>query len=100
MTLMLRVHTILFGWIGEIYPTRIRALGTSIATAWLRAGSAAGPILVGFMLTRFNLGAVFLLFALVSLVGSVAAGVFSIETRERILQEISQWPNRWDVAYF
>jgi putative MFS transporter len=73
----------------EIYPTRIRAIGTSIATAWLRAGSAAGPVLVGFMLTRFNLSAVFLSFALVSLVGSVAAGVFAIETRERVLEEIS-----------
>jgi putative MFS transporter len=73
----------------EIYPTRLRALGTSIATAWLRAGSAAGPALVGFMLTRYSLGAVFLSFAAVSLVGSVVAGLFAMETRERVLEEIS-----------
>jgi hypothetical protein len=41
------------------------------------------------MLTRFNLSAVFLAFALVALVGSVAAGFFAIETRERVLEEIS-----------
>ena len=73
----------------EIYPTRLRALGTSTATAWLRAGSAAGPALVGFMLTRYSLGAVFLSFAAVSLVGSVVAGRFAMETRERVLEEIS-----------
>ena len=73
----------------EIYPTRMRAIGTSIATAWLRAGSVAGPVLVGFMLTNFNLSAVFLAFALVSLAGCIAAGAFAMETRERVLEEIS-----------
>jgi len=73
----------------EIYPTRMRALGTSVATAWLRAGSALGPTLVGFMLTRFALSSVFLLFALVSLVGAAVASLFAMETRERVLEEIS-----------
>ena len=72
----------------EIYPTRLRALGSSIATAWLRAGSAAGPVLVGFLLMRYDLGAVFLMFAVVSL-GGAAASLFATETRERVLEEIS-----------
>jgi MFS transporter, putative metabolite:H+ symporter len=72
----------------EIYPTRLRALGSSIATAWLRAGSAVGPIMVGFLLMRFNAGAVFLMFGLVSLAGA-AASLFATETRERVLEEIS-----------
>jgi putative MFS transporter len=72
----------------EIYPTRLRALGSSIATAWLRAGSAAGPVLVGFLLMRYDLGAVFLMFAIVSLGGAVAS-LFATETRERVLEEIS-----------
>ncbi|HXP87070.1 MAG TPA: MFS transporter [Bryobacteraceae bacterium] len=73
----------------EIYPTRLRALGSSIATAWLRAGSAVGPVLVGLLLTHFDLGAVFLMFGLVSLAGAVAATLFATETRERVLEEIS-----------
>jgi len=72
----------------EIYPTRLRALGSSIATAWLRASSAAGPVLVGFLLMRYDLGAVFLMFAIVSL-GGAAASLFATETRERVLEEIS-----------
>jgi len=73
----------------ELYPTRLRAIGTSIATAWLRFGSAIGPVLVGYMLTRFNLGAVFLMFGMVSLVGAAVTISFAIETRERVLEEIS-----------
>lgn len=73
----------------EIYPTRLRALGSSIATAWLRAGSAIGPVVVGFMLTRYELGMVFLMFALVSVMGGLTAVLFAVETRERVLEEVS-----------
>jgi MFS transporter, putative metabolite:H+ symporter len=73
----------------EIYPTRLRALGSSVATAWLRAGSALGPIVVGFMLTRFALSSVFLMFGLVSVSGGAAAVLFAVETRERLLEEVS-----------
>ena len=72
----------------EIYPTRLRALGSSIATAWLRAGSALGPVMVGFLLMRYDLGAVFLMFGLVSLAGA-AASLFATETRERALEDVS-----------
>jgi putative MFS transporter len=67
----------------------LRALGSSIATAWLRAGSAIGPVVVGFMLTRFELGTLFLMFALVSVMGGLTAVLFAVETRERILEEVS-----------
>jgi putative MFS transporter len=73
----------------EIYPTRLRALGSSIATAWLRAGSAIGPVVVGFMLTRFELGTLFLMFALVCVMGGLTAVLFAVETRERVLEEVS-----------
>jgi len=73
----------------EIYPTRLRALGSGVATAWLRAGSALGPALVGFILTRHDLGAVFWMFAIVSVVGAVVAAFFAVETRERVLEEVS-----------
>jgi MFS transporter, putative metabolite:H+ symporter len=72
----------------EIYPTRLRALGSSIATTWLRAGSSVGPVMVGFLLTHYNLGAVFLMFAVVSVTGA-AASLFATETRERVLEEVS-----------
>jgi putative MFS transporter len=73
----------------EIYPTRFRAFGVSVATAWVRIGSAIGPIIVGFMLSGYGLGAVFLLFALVAVAGAVVAGAGATDSRERVLEEIS-----------
>jgi len=73
----------------EVYPTRLRALGSGIATAWLRAASVIAPSVVGYLLTHSNLSAVFLMFALVSLFGAVTVGTFAVETRERVLEEVS-----------
>jgi putative MFS transporter len=72
----------------EIYPTRLRSLGTGAASAWLRVASAAGPAIVGFALTGYGVGGVFLLFGIVSLTGA-AISFRTVETRERALEEIS-----------
>lgn len=72
----------------EIYPTRLRSLGTGAASAWLRVASAAGPAIVGFALTGYGVGGVFLLFGLISLAGAVIS-MGTVETRERVLEEIS-----------
>ena len=37
------VNAVLYLYTPEIYPTRMRALGTGAATCWLRLASAAGP---------------------------------------------------------
>jgi MFS transporter, putative metabolite:H+ symporter len=72
----------------EIYPTRLRSLGTGAASAWLRIASAAGPSVVGFTLAGYGVPGAFLLFGLISAAGvAVALGV--TETRERPLEEIS-----------
>ena len=72
----------------EIYPTRLRSLGTGAASAWLRIASAAGPSVVGFTLAGYGVPGAFLLFGEISAAGvAVALGV--TETRERPLEEIS-----------
>jgi MFS transporter, putative metabolite:H+ symporter len=72
----------------EIYPTRLRSLGTGAASAWLRVASAAGPAVVGLALAGYGVRGVFLLFGLISLAGAlISAG--TVETRERALEEIS-----------
>ena len=73
----------------EIYPTRLRALGCSTATVWLRFGSAIAPAAVGFVLNRFGIGAVFLMFAGVAMVGALVGGLLLTETRGRVLEEVS-----------
>lgn len=72
----------------EIYPTRLRSLGTGAASAWLRIASAAGPSVVGFTLAGYGVPGAFLLFGLIS-AGGVAVALGVTETRERPLEEIS-----------
>ena len=72
----------------EIYPTRMRALGTSWATFWLRIAATIGPLMVGYFLPSIGIGGLFLVFGIIGWVGFVAA-FFAIEPRGRILEEIS-----------
>jgi MFS transporter, putative metabolite:H+ symporter len=81
-------NAVLYLYTPEIYPTRMRALGTGVATSWLRLASAVGPALVGFMVAEGGIAAVFLLFAGISAVGALAATQM-IETRGRQLEEIA-----------
>ncbi|TDF94856.1 MFS transporter [Paenibacillus piri] len=73
----------------ELYPTRMRALGTSLASAWLRLSSIIGPTYVGFILTNSSISYVFLGFGVVSLAGGIIFGLFGIETKGKSLEELS-----------
>jgi len=79
---------VLYLYTPEIYPTRMRAIGTGAATCWLRLASAAGPVLVGYLVTAHGTGAVFLMFAAAGAIGAVA-GLGMLETRNRRLEEVA-----------
>jgi putative MFS transporter len=85
---MSTVNTVLYLYTPEIYPTRMRALGTAAGTCWLRLASAAGPAVVGFMMGATGIEAIFLMFAGFAMVGALAAWQ-AIETRNRPLEEIA-----------
>ena len=72
----------------EIYPTRIRVIGTALSTAWLRVASAVGPAVVGMMVLNKGIGSVFLMFAAVAVVAALVSCLM-IETRQRSLEEIA-----------
>jgi MFS transporter, putative metabolite:H+ symporter len=72
----------------ELYPTRTRALGVGISTAWLRFASVIGPTAVGYMIAG-GLQSVFLMFAVVAAFAAVVTAAFAIETKGRILEEVS-----------
>jgi putative MFS transporter len=78
----------IFLYTAEIYPTRMRALGVSWASFWLRAAATVGPLIVGFALPRYGIGGVFLTFSIFAIIGCIAA-TFMIETRRRVLEEVS-----------
>jgi MFS transporter, putative metabolite:H+ symporter len=83
------VNAVLYLYTPEIYPTRIRAIGTGLATSWLRLASAVGPAIVGVMVAAEGIGSVFIMFALTSIVGACAA-LGMIETRARRLEDIAR----------
>jgi len=82
------IAAVLYLYTPEVYPTRMRATSTGLATSWLRLASAVGPSLVGLLVHRQGIDSVFLMFAAVSVVGAIAA-TRMIETRERSLEEIA-----------
>lgn len=82
------IAAVVYLYTPEIYPTRMRAIGTGVATSWLRAASAVGPTLIGFMLGTGGVDSVFLMFAGVAVVGLVAS-TRMIETRNLRLEEIA-----------
>ncbi|MBV8535693.1 MAG: hypothetical protein JO128_08880 [Alphaproteobacteria bacterium] len=48
-----------------------------------------GQPIVGLVLQRAGISAVFLMFAIASLVGAAAVAFFGVETRGKILEELS-----------
>ena len=81
-------NAVLYLYTPEIYPTRMRAIGTGLSTSWLRIASAIGPAIVGVMVSAKGIGPVFWMFAAVAIVGAVAA-LGMIETRNRRLEDIA-----------
>jgi MFS transporter, putative metabolite:H+ symporter len=72
----------------ELYPTRVRALGVGVATAWLRLASMIGPTIVGVMIPS-GLTSVFLAFGGAALVTAIITALLASETKKRVLEEIS-----------
>jgi putative MFS transporter len=79
----------LYLYSAELYPTRLRAVGTGFGSAWLRAGSSIGPIMVGAIMAGLGMQYVFAAFAAVALAGGLVTVFFAIETKGRVLEELS-----------
>ena len=79
----------LYLYSAEIYPTRLRALGTGLGSAWLRLGSSAGPMVVGWTIAYAGIQYVFALFAGTLLLGALVTVLFATETKGRALEELS-----------
>lgn len=73
----------------EIFPTRIRALATSLASAWLRIASIIAPIFIGLTLSRGSLADVFLVFGIAAGLAAAVSARFAVETGNRTLEEIA-----------
>ena len=86
------IQTITFSlylYTAELYPTRIRAIGSGAGSAWLRIGSSVGPLVVAQVVAISNINLVFFVFALILTVGGMVCATMAIETRQRVLEELS-----------
>jgi putative MFS transporter len=79
----------IYVYMPEIYPTRMRALGSGTGSAWLRIASIVGPAIVGVILGQAGIGSVFLFFAASGLIGALVVFLFAIETKGKVLEEIA-----------
>jgi len=86
------VQTITFSlylYSAEIYPTRLRALGTGLGSAWLRLGSSTGPLFVGWVMARSEIQYVFAVFAAVLVIGGIVTALAAVETKGQVLEKLS-----------
>lgn len=73
----------------EIYPTRMRAFGCGLASAWLRLAATIGPLVVGAVLPAYGIRPLFAVFASFALFGALVTAMGGIETKGRLLEELS-----------
>ena len=83
------INAVVYLYTPEIYPTRMRALGTGVSTSWLRLASAIGPALIGFTIGAGGVNSVFAMFAVVAVLGLLAS-TRMIETRNMRLEDIAR----------
>jgi putative MFS transporter len=73
----------------ELYPTRLRAQGVGIALACSRVAGMIAPPVIGWGMSNDGLAAVFAGLGVIALLAALATGFLAIETRQRVLEEVS-----------
>ena len=79
----------LYLYTGELYPTRIRAIGCGTGSACLRLGSSISPLIVGLIVSDYSISWVFLFFAAIAACGVTVCWFFAIETKGQVLETLS-----------
>jgi putative MFS transporter len=79
----------LYLYSGELYPTRLRSLGAGLGSAWLRAGSMAGPWVIGLIVGGGSVAPVFAAFAAVAAVTGLVVLFRAPETAGQPLETLS-----------
>lgn len=72
----------------EIYPTRMRSLGTGVASSLARIASMLTPLFISFLLQEMSISVVYVVFSFVALGGAVTM-FWAVEPNGRVLEEVS-----------
>jgi len=83
-------NILIVNYTAELYPTRLRSLGIAAGNSASRLASIIAPSAVGGLLAaHLGIESIFAMFGLVALVAAVAVPLWGIESRRRVLEEIS-----------
>ena len=83
------IVNMIYLYIPELYPTRIRATGSGAAGLYLRLGNFVAPTAVGYILAGGGIDGVFGTIAVAGFLGFILFALYGIETRKRVLEEVS-----------
>ena len=83
------VSVSLYVFTAELYPTRMRALGTGLGSTVRNLFAMMSPLLVALMLTDYGLPGVFIMLGFVPLIPAVLLWRYGTETSRRVLEEVS-----------
>ncbi|MBI2954054.1 MAG: MFS transporter [Chloroflexi bacterium] len=89
-TTNLAAFGVMVGYTAELFPTRVRGTGAGSASAFGRMGTVIVPAAVALLVSSWSAGfqAVFVMFAIVLLIGALGVGILGEETKGRTLEEI------------
>ena len=74
-------------YIGEIFPTELRARGSGLANAIGRISAIFSPIWIAYLLNTSGAASVYLVNGAILVVVAVIIGIFGVETRGKTLEE-------------
>jgi putative MFS transporter len=80
----------LYAYTPELYPTRMRGTGSGAAASIGRIAGTIAPTATPLLYASGGLPAAFTVFALAHFIGAIAVLVLGIETKGKILEEISK----------
>jgi len=80
----------LYVYTPELFPTRVRATGSGVASAVGRLGAIASPIIVGYIYPVYGFAGVFGITTAVLLGGALSVLILGIPTRGRSLEAITE----------
>jgi putative MFS transporter len=80
----------LYAYTPELYPTRIRGTASGAAASIGRLAGVVAPTATPLLYFYGGLAAAFIAFALVHFIGAVTIGILGIETKGKLLTEISK----------
>jgi putative MFS transporter len=86
---MFGMWSVIYAYTPELYPTRCRATGGGFASSIGRVGSLIGPYVVGVILPVAGQIGVFALGAACFVIAAVVVVTLGIETKGRVLEEVS-----------